>query len=101
MEVSLRHVQGSLIELSSAAQKVFPILCHSDFAPLDAGVVGEPMPIDDGFGEDAVPVTPGEKPRFEGTWSCSTCDSTITSLPFQPRDTSNLKCLDCFKASKA
>lgn len=71
-----------------------------DFAPEDAGVAGEPMPPDDGFGGDAVPVTPGEKPKFEGAWQCAGCNGAITSLPFQPRDTSNLKCLDCFKASK-
>lgn len=26
--------------------------------------------------------------------------TAITELPFEPRDTSNLKCLDCFKKSK-
>ncbi len=41
------------------------------------------------------------KPRVEGNWTCSGCGGAITSLPFNPRDTSNLKCLDCFKKSKA
>ncbi|MFM2424416.1 MAG: hypothetical protein RLZZ70_807 [Candidatus Parcubacteria bacterium] len=41
------------------------------------------------------------KPRVEGSWSCSGCGSAITSLPFTPRDTSNLKCMDCFKKSRA
>ncbi len=42
----------------------------------------------------------GEKPRFSGDWKCSGCSTAITSLPFEPRDTSNLKCIDCFKKSK-
>ena len=70
-----------------------------DFAPIDAGVAGEPMPADDGFA-DAVPVAAGEKPKFEGNWQCASCNGAITSLPFQPRSTENLKCLDCFEASK-
>lgn len=71
----------------------------TDDIPLDAGVAGEPMPTDDGFA-DATPIAPGEKKRFEGDWSCAGCGGAITSLPFNPRDTSNLKCIDCFKASK-
>jgi CxxC-x17-CxxC domain-containing protein len=66
--------------------------------PEDAGLASEPMPADDGF--DAVPVIPGEKPKFAGDWQCASCGGSITSLPFSPRDTSNLKCLDCFKASR-
>jgi CxxC-x17-CxxC domain-containing protein len=42
----------------------------------------------------------GDRPRVEGNWTCSTCGNAITSLPFIPRDTSNLKCIDCFKKSK-
>jgi CxxC-x17-CxxC domain-containing protein len=42
----------------------------------------------------------GEKPKVAGNWVCSGCGGAITSLPFTPRDTSNLKCLDCFKKSK-
>ena len=71
----------------------------SDF-PEDAGVASEPMPSDDFGMEGATPVTPGEKAKFAGDWSCAGCGGSITSLPFNPRDTSNLKCLDCFKASK-
>jgi hypothetical protein len=66
--------------------------------PDDAVWASEPMPSHDYGG--AVPVTPGDKPRFAGDWKCAGCDSAITSLPFQPRDTSNLKCIDCFKKSK-
>lgn len=73
---------------------------HDDVPDFDeAQLAGEPMPADD-FGMGAVPVTPGEKPKFAGDWKCAGCGGTISSLPFQPRDTSNLKCLDCFKASK-
>jgi CxxC-x17-CxxC domain-containing protein len=42
----------------------------------------------------------GDKPRFAGDWKCSGCGGAITSLPFEPRDTTNLKCIDCFKKSK-
>ena len=43
----------------------------------------------------------GERPKFEGNWTCSSCGTAITSLPFEPRDTSNLKCVDCFKKSRS
>ena len=66
--------------------------------PDDAGFASEPAPFD-GM-DDAVPVAPGEKPKFSGDWSCAGCGAAITSLPFQPRDTSNLKCLDCYKQSR-
>lgn len=80
-------------DLSSPSEEI------SGDIPEDAGLASEPMPADDGF-EDATPITPGEKPKFEGNWQCAGCGGAITSLPFNPRDTSNLKCLDCFKASK-
>ncbi|MCA9360680.1 hypothetical protein H6785_01615 [Candidatus Nomurabacteria bacterium] len=68
--------------------------------PEDAGLAGAPDPNeDDGLG--ATPITPGDKPKFAGDWSCAGCGTSIASLPFNPRDTSNLKCIDCFKASKA
>jgi CxxC-x17-CxxC domain-containing protein len=65
---------------------------------VDAGVAGELDPFE-GM-EDMAPVTPGEKPKFNGDWGCAGCGADITLLPFQPRDTSNLKCLDCFKQSR-
>ena len=37
---------------------------------------------------------------FTGEWPCSVCGGTITSLPFEPRSTANLKCIECFKQSK-
>lgn len=63
-----------------------------------AEVAGEPAPGED-FAPDMVPAST-EKPRFAGTWKCATCGNPITSLPFEPRDVTNLKCLDCFKRSK-
>jgi len=51
----------------------------------------------------ATPTTPegGERPKFAGDWKCATCNGPITELPFAPRETGNLKCIDCFKKSKA
>lgn len=68
----------------------------------EAQLAAEPMPADDAFAgmETAAPAPAGEKPKVEGSWQCSVCGGEITSLPFQPRDTSGLKCLDCFKRSK-
>jgi CxxC-x17-CxxC domain-containing protein len=65
-----------------------------DFAELADG----PAPADD-FGGSAIPAST-EKPKFAGKWTCASCGGAINSLPFTPRDTSNLKCLDCFKRSK-
>ena len=42
----------------------------------------------------------GERKTHKGDWKCSGCGAAITELPFEPRDTSNLKCLDCFKKSR-
>ena len=42
----------------------------------------------------------GERAKVEGNWTCSGCGGAITSLPFTPRDTSNLKCMECYKKSK-
>jgi CxxC-x17-CxxC domain-containing protein len=69
--------------------------------PDDASIASEPAPIEDSW-MGAVPTTGAtvEKPKFGGDWSCAGCGEAITSLPFQPRDTSNLKCIDCFKKSK-
>lgn len=69
-----------------------------DDVPDEASLASEPQ-MDDGFA-DATPMSPGEKPKFEGNWECATCGGSITSLPFEPRNTNNLKCLECFKASR-
>ena len=69
-----------------------------DFDPDAVGAASEPAPEPPEFAD--APVTTGEKPKFEGDWQCGTCGAAITSLPFKPRSIENLKCLDCFKASK-
>jgi len=63
-----------------------------------AEVASEPAPHED-FAPNMVPAG-GEKPKFSGDWKCAGCGEDINSLPFEPRDTSNLKCIDCFKKSK-
>ena len=30
-------------------------------------------------------------------WDCCECGGNIDKLPFEPRDTGNLKCRDCFR----
>ena len=42
----------------------------------------------------------GERKMFEGDWACAGCGNKISQLPFEPRNTENLKCIDCFKASR-
>jgi len=64
-----------------------------------AEVASEPAPHED-FAPDMAPAST-EKPKFTGNWTCAGCEGPINSLPFEPRDTSNLKCLDCFKKSKS
>lgn len=83
----------------------------------EAQVAGEPMSADEAFAGlgDIAPASPdkvkevngetresalGQKSTNAGNWTCSGCGGAITSLPFVPRNTSNLKCLDCFKSSK-
>jgi CxxC-x17-CxxC domain-containing protein len=66
--------------------------------PFEAGLSSGPAE-DDGFGPAVAPST-GDKPKISGNWQCAGCGGSISSLPFTPRDTSNLKCIDCFKRSK-
>ena len=75
-----------------------PTASEAPDIPEEAALAGEPAPADD-FG-GAVATAPGDKPKFEGDWQCAGCGASISSLPFQPRDTSNLKCIDCFKKSR-
>ncbi len=78
---------------------VMAVASEAPDIPFDAELAGEPAPAEDD-GLDAIPAT-SERPKFSGSWQCAGCGGAITSLPFSPRDTSNLKCLDCFKRSKA
>jgi CxxC-x17-CxxC domain-containing protein len=74
-----------------------PVATEVPDIPFDAEPAAGPQ-MDDGF--DTLP-SPGDKPKVSGDWQCASCGGSISSLPFTPRDTSNLKCLDCFKRSKA
>ena len=91
--------KGGSTARATPAEPVMDVADEAPDIPDYAEVASEPAPHDD-FGGTAVPVST-EKPKISGNWTCSTCGGPITSLPFTPRDTSNLKCLDCFKRSKA
>lgn len=43
----------------------------------------------------------GERKMFDGDWACANCGAKISQLPFEPRSTDNLKCIDCFKQARA
>lgn len=88
--------QSSSAQLSPAVVSEEPPYDIPDYAV----PAGEPMPGDGFEGLETLPTTPGTKPKFEGDWRCAECGGSITSLPFSPRNTDNLKCLDCFKKSK-
>jgi CxxC-x17-CxxC domain-containing protein len=53
-----------------------------------------------GKGANTGSASGSDRPRVEGNWSCSSCGNAITSLPFTPKDTSNLLCIDCYKKKK-
>lgn len=97
-------------EAEKSQQPVPEMPTASEAPPMDdapdydeSQVSSEPMSADDAFAgiENTAPASSGEKPKHEGNWTCSQCGGAITSLPFEPRSTNNLKCLDCFKASKS
>jgi CxxC-x17-CxxC domain-containing protein len=107
--LTCRDCYGKNKESEVADQPVPEMQTADEPMPMDgipdfdeSQIGGEQMPADDAFAglETAAPAAPGEKPKTEGNWSCSGCSAAITSLPFTPRNTDNLKCLDCFKASK-
>ena len=90
--------QGAGVPTDDASGAGAPEMPDFSEVPDDAGTAGE-QPQAPEF-EDA-PVATGERPKHTGDWKCAGCGSAITSLPFEPRSTENLKCLDCFKKSKA
>jgi len=112
--LTCRDCYGKTKDTEQKEQPVPEMATASEAPPMDDApdfdeyaVAGEPMPSDDAFAglEDATPVgtgptATGDKPKVAGNWSCSGCGNAITSLPFEPRGNANLKCLDCFKASK-
>ncbi len=67
----------------------------------EESITSEPMSADDAFaGLEGIAPVSVEKKTNTGNWTCSGCGGAITSLPFEPRNTENLKCIDCFKKSK-
>jgi len=112
--LTCRDCYGKNKDIEQKEQPVPEMQTASEAPPMDDApdfdefsVASEPMPDDGAFAglEDSAPAassstSAGGKPKVEGTWSCSGCGAAITSLPFEPRGNANLKCLDCFKASK-
>lgn len=88
---------------SSSARPEEPVMSVASEVPdipFDAELASEAPPfVDDDFGMGAVPVST-EKQKVAGSWTCASCGGAITSLPFTPKSTNNLKCLDCFKKSR-
>lgn len=79
---------GAITELPFEPRRTDGLLCRDCHSKQKGG------------GGGSRPAPSGDRPRIEGNWTCATCGGAITSLPFTPRDTSNLKCIDCFKKSK-
>jgi len=114
--LTCRDCYGKNKDAEKAEQPVPEMQTSSEAPPMDDAPdfdeyasASEPMPDDGAFAglEDSAPAESnsgsaggGSKPKHEGKWSCSGCSAQITSLPFVPRGDANLKCLDCFKASK-
>mgnify|MGYP000864607261 FL=1 len=97
--LTCRTCYGKQKDKDNNEAPAMPVAGEAPEIPDEAGLATEAPPADD-FGGEAAPAST-DKPKFAGEWKCASCGGAITSLPFEPRDTSNLKCLDCFKASKA
>jgi len=78
---------GSITELPFEPKGEAGLMCKACFAKSREG-----MPKKD---------TGADRQMHSGDWKCSGCSKAITELPFQPRETSNLLCLDCFKQSRS
>ncbi len=107
--LTCRTCYGKGKEAEKSEQPVPEMPTAGEAPPMDdapdydeASVASEPMSADEAMAglEDAAPAS-AEKETNEGNWTCSGCGGAITSLPFEPRNTENLKCLDCFKKSKS
>lgn len=81
-----------------APQAPAPVATEVPDIPFDADIASGPQD-DDGFGPASAPAAT-ERTKITGDWHCAGCGASITSLPFTPRTTNNLKCIDCFKRSK-
>jgi len=76
-----------ITELPFEPKSTNNLLCKQCFASGKGSGGGTPKP-------------QGDKQMFQGAWECNGCKNPITELPFQPRDTSNLMCKDCFRNSR-
>jgi CxxC-x17-CxxC domain-containing protein len=107
--LTCRNCYAKQKEAEKSEQPVPEMPTASEAPPMDdapdydeSQVASEPMPTDDALaGLDGATPASSEKSKHEGNWTCASCGGSITSLPFEPRSTNNLRCLDCFKASKA
>ena len=79
---------GAITELPFEPRRTDGLLCRDCHSK--KGGSSSPRPASQG----------GDRPHVGGNWTCSTCGGAITSLPFTPRETGNLKCIDCFKKSR-
>lgn len=79
---------GAITELPFEPKNTTNLLCRTCHAKKQGGQGGQRA-------------TQGERKTYSGNWTCSGCGGAITSLPFEPRDTGNLLCVDCFKKNKA
>lgn len=96
--LTCRSCYGKQKDRDAQAAPEMPVASEAPDIPDYAEVAGEPSPQeDDGFGPAVAPV---ERTKFAGKWQCSQCNGPIASLPFEPKNTSNLKCIDCFKKSR-
>jgi len=41
-----------------------------------------------------------DKQKFTGDWKCGKCGGAITELPFEPKNTDNLTCKECYLSGK-
>ncbi|MCW9054425.1 MAG: hypothetical protein OQJ98_00345 [Candidatus Pacebacteria bacterium] len=79
---------GAITELPFEPRNTAGLKCKSCFAKGAGGNGGNDTPR-------------AERTMHKGDWKCAGCGGAITELPFQPRDTGNLKCLDCFKKERS
>ena len=94
---------GAITELPFEPRSNSGLTCRNCFlkekdAPTDAPA---PDTANDSAAPTDAPAAPSEKPNFTGDWQCSECGGSITELPFEPRNTSNLRCRDCFLKSRS
>ena len=68
-----------------------------DFDPEGASSASEPAP----ESPEMSTAPTAEKKMFSGDWKCAGCSNSISELPFEPRNTDNLKCRDCFMKEKS